>query len=273
MKRKAAVFVTLLVILSANASRAQDKLHILLSNDDGYGAPGLKALSEALRSIADLTVVAPATEQSGKGHSLITRDPIMVSEFKQPTGEIWYSVDGPPATCVRLALESLLPQKPDLVVSGINRGENLGTVIYCSGTLGAAREAAIVGVPAIAVSIGGDNARDYAAAAAFIRGTVLQLRDRQVLKPGLFLNVNVPAGERKGVRTVRLGMKSGGDVKFERRSSPGGRPYFWNIFRQIDDDVEGTDIWAFFHGYIAVTPMTLDVTAPGLEAFPVLSLP
>jgi 5'-nucleotidase len=273
MKRVAAVSITLFLFVSINVNRADERLHILLSNDDGYGAPGLTALVDALSPAAEITVVAPATEQSAKGHSLITRDPIQVSEFKQPSGSTWYSVEGPPATCVRLALEALMPQRPDLVVSGINRGENLGTIIYCSGTVAGAREAAIVGIPALAVSIGGNDSKDYAAAAAFIRSAVLQMRDKQMLKPGLFLNVNVPAGERKGVRMTRLGMKSGGDVRFERRLSPGGRTYFWNIFRQIDDDVEGTDIWAFFHGYIAVTPMALDVTSPAFESFPALKLP
>lgn len=241
-------------------TRAQ--LTILFSNDDGYGAPGLNALVEAFRPAAEIVVVAPAIDQSGKGHSIITHDPIMVAEKKQPNGASWYAVDGPPATCVRLALESLLLRRPDLVISGVNRGENLGTVIYYSGTLGAAREAAIVGLPAIAVSMGGNDGKDYAAAAGFVRQMVEQLREKQMLKPGLFLNVNVPAGERKGVQLARLSMKGGGDTRFERRVNPSGRLYFWQVFHQIEDDAEGTDVWAFFHGYIAVTPMTLDVTAP-----------
>jgi len=274
--RRAALFLLMFVLVAAPwhlQGQSAARLNILFSNDDGYGAPGLNALVEAFRPVAEIVVVAPAVDQSGKAHSITTRDPIMVTERKQPDGTSWFAVDGPPATCVRLGLESLLPRRPDLVISGINRGENLGTVIYYSGTLGAAREAAIVGLPAIAVSVGGNEGKDYAAAAAFVRQVVEQLREKQMLKPGLFLNVNVPAGERKGVQTARLSMKAGGDVHFERRISPAGRPYFWQVFHQIDDDVEGTDVWAFFHGYIAVTPMALDVTAPqAMEGIRLLNL-
>jgi len=236
------------------------RLTILLTNDDGYDAPGLRALIEALRPASDVIVAAPAVEQSGKGHSLILRDPIFVTEKKQTNGAMWYAIDASPASCVRLAVENLLPRRPALAISGINRGENLGATVYHSGTLGAAREAAIVGLPAIAVSIGGDESKDYAAAADFIRRLVDQLQAKQMLKPGLFLNVNVPAGERKGVRVTRLSVKPRHDI-FERRVSPSGRLYFWPAWKQLEDDEEGTDIWAFVRGFIAVTPMELDVTA------------
>ena len=263
---KRAALLLMIFVLAMPLCRAQGQarapLNILLSNDDGYGAPGLNALVEAFRSSATVVVVAPAVDQSGKSHSTLSNDPIMVTEKKQPNGATWYAVDAPPATCVRLAFESLMPHRPDLVISGINRGQNLGPVVYYSGTLGAAREASIAGLPAIGVSIGGNDGKDYAAAAEFVRQMVDQLRDKQMLKPGLFLNVNVPAGERKGVRLARLSMKAGGEIRFERRTSPTGRLYFWQLFHQIDDDVDGTDVWAFFHGYIAVTPMTVDVTAP-----------
>lgn len=264
-RRQAALFLLMFALVAAPwhlQGQTAARLNILLSNDDGYGAPGLNALAEAFRPAAEIVVVAPAVDQSGKGHSIVTRDPIMVTERKQPNGSSWFTVEGTPATCVRLAVESLLPRRPDLVISGINRGENLGINVYYSGTVGAAREAAIVGLPAIAVSVGGNDEKDYAAAAAFVLRMVEQLREKQMLKPGLFLNVNVPAGERKGVEAVRLSMKAGGDLRFDRRVNPAGRLYFWPVFHQIEDDVEGTDVWAFFHGYIAVTPMTLDVTAP-----------
>jgi len=129
---------------------------ILISNDDGYEAPGIRALISALGSLGRVVVAAPAQEQSGKGHSLTLREPVLVDELRQPNGEVWYAIDGPPATCVRLAIESLLVERPQLVVSGINRGDNLGATVYHSGTVGAAQEAAIVGIPAIAVSIRGD---------------------------------------------------------------------------------------------------------------------
>ena len=263
--RRAALLLLIFALISAPwhvQGQTAGRLNILLSNDDGYGAPGLNALIEAFRTAADVVVAAPVADQSGKGHSIVTRDPIVVTERKQPDGRSWFALDATPATCVRVALEALLPRRPALVISGINRGENLGIDVYYSGTVGAAREAALVGLPAIAVSIGGNEERDYAAAAAFVRRMVEQLREKQMLKPGLFLNVNVPSGERKGVQSARLSMKAGGELRFDRRVNPAGRLYFWPVFHQIEDDAEGTDVWAFFHGYISVTPMMLDLTAP-----------
>jgi len=232
---------------------------ILLTNDDGYDAPGLKALIEAFRTAGDVYVVAPAQNQSGKGHSIATSEPLMAFELKQPNGVTWYAVEATPATCARLAIESLLPKKPDLVISGINRGENLGVVIYYSGTLGAAREAAIVGIPAIAVSVEGNKTEDYTATATYVRGLVDQLREKQALKPGFFLNVNAPSGASKGAVVTRLSTKATGQ-KYVGGKTPYGRPYFWSTWQPLRDDDEGTDVWAFVRGYISLTPMVLDVT-------------
>jgi len=258
---------TLLLVLSGlwcatslSAQIPSARFTILLSNDDGYDAPGLKGLSTGRQPVGEISVAAPATEQSGIGHALILRVPIMVNERKQPNGTAWYAIEGPPATCVRLALESLLTHRPDLVISGINRGDNLGTTVYHAGTLGAAREAALVGLPAMAVSLRGDNQKDYAAAAAYIRRSVEELRTARLLKPGFFLNVNFPAGEWKGLRVTRLSMTPRPE-SFERRVSPGGRLYFWPVWEQLKDDDEGTDVWALVRGYITLTPMVLDVTA------------
>ena len=245
----------------------------MLSNDDGFEAPGLKALTVALQPLGEIVVAAPAVEQSGIGHALTLRAPIMVNEKKQPNGTIWYAIEGPPATCVRLAVESLLTHRPDLVISGINRGDNLGTTVYHAGTLGAAREAALVGIPAIAVSLRGDEEKDYAAAAAYVRRLVELLRTKQLLKPGFFLNMNFPGGEWKGVRVTRLSMTPRPD-NFERRVSPLGRLYFWPVWEQLKDDAEGTDVWALGRGYVTLTPMILDVTATeAMDALRALNLP
>jgi 5'-nucleotidase len=244
---------------------------ILLANDDGFDAPGLHALIVSLRQIARIVVAAPAVEQSGKGHGLTLRDPIFVTERKQADGAIWFAIDAPPASCVRLAVESLLPRRPDLVISGINRGDNLGITVYHAGTLGAAREAAIVGLPAIAVSIRGDEGKDYTAAAEFIRQLVSKLKQKEMIKPGLFLNVNVPAGGFKGVEWTTLSLKPRYD-SFERRTSPSGRLYFWPVWKQLEDDSKGTDVWAFVRGFITITPMSLDVTIPAKALEPFRSL-
>lgn len=267
MRRQApgvlAIAVWLAAVLAfptaAHSADPPQRLLILLANDDGFDAPGLRALIDAFQPIADVVVAAPASEQSGKGHGLTLRDPIFVTERRQADGSSWYAVDGPPATCVRLAVEALLPRRPDLVISGINRGDNLGATVFHAGTLGAAREGAIVGIAAIAVSIRGDDPADYRAAAAYVRQLVDQLRDGGALRPGLFLNVNVPAGERKGVMMARLSTRPRHDT-FEKRTSPRGRVYYWPDFRQLEDDEEGTDVWAFVRGYVTVTPMKLDVT-------------
>ncbi len=242
-------------------AQASTPFTILLANDDGYDAPGLRAMIEAMRPLGEIYVSAPAVEQSGKGHSIATsREPIFVNEKKQPDGKTWYAVEAPPATCVRLAITALLPRRPDLVISGINRGDNLG--LYSnplSGTIGAARDAAMFGLPAIAVSMGGNKEEDYTATATYLRELVEELRAKQMLKPGLFLNVNRPAGEVKGVRITRLSLKPSIE-DYERRTSPRGRIYFWSRFRPPEDDVEGTDIWAFRRGYITLTPLALDAT-------------
>lgn len=261
------VLVAVLVVAGSLGSwpesrgQAPPSFSVLLSNDDGYDAPGLRAMIAAFTAYADVTVAAPASEQSGKGHSITTsRDPIFVSERRQPDGKVWHAIEAPPATCVRLAVENLLPRRPELVISGINRGENLGITVYLSGTLGAAREAAVVGLPAMAVSMGGNDERDYAATARYVRELVEQLRTEQMLVPGLFLNINAPAGQPKGVRVTRLSVKPHQE-NYERRTSPRGRIYFWSRYRPLEDDDEGTDVWAFARGYITLTPMTLDATA------------
>lgn len=240
---------------------ASRRLTILLSNDDGYSAPGLQALIHAFEPVADVYVAAPADNQSGKGHSITIGQPIYVQDEKQPDGRTYYAIQATPATCVRLGLEALMPKKPDVVISGINRGENLGLIVYYSGTLGAAREAAMSGLPAIAVSMQGDRARDYAAAAAYLRTLLDQLRALHLIERGFFLNVNVPAGEHKGVRVTRLSMTKGRET-YERRADDQGHPYYWQMWQASGDDVEGTDVWAFARGYITLTPLALDETAP-----------
>ncbi|MFQ5663183.1 MAG: 5'/3'-nucleotidase SurE, partial [Terriglobia bacterium] len=164
-------------------SGPESQFFILLANDDGYFAPGLRALSEALAPLGQVLIAAPMENQSGTGHSTTTRRFVRVRPIELPPGVSGYAIGARPATCVRLALESLVPRKPDLVISGINRGTNLGIVTFYSGTVGAAREAALVGIPAIAVSMQGDAAEDYAATAAFVAYLVEELRAEDRLQP------------------------------------------------------------------------------------------
>jgi 5'-nucleotidase len=259
--------VALVAPVAAQSGAANGDFVILLTNDDGYDAPGLRALAQALQAVGTVYVAAPATNQSGKGHSIVTSDPITVFERKQPSGLSWFAMEATPATCARMAIESLLPRKPDIVISGINRGENLGIAVYYSGTVGAAREAVLAGYPAIAVSLDGNSDRDYAATAALTRDLVQQLRESGMLKPGLFLNVNAPPGETKGVRITRLSLTANEQI-YERRTSPRGRVYYWSDYRPLKDDAEGTDVWAHVRGFITVTPLALDSTDTGrMDAF------
>jgi 5'-nucleotidase len=249
--------------LEARAPGSQ-RLTVLLSNDDGYSAPGLQALIHALEPVADVYVAAPADNQSGKGHSITIGQPIYVHDEKQPDGRIYYAIEATPATCVSLGLAALMKKKPDVVISGINRGDNLGLVIYYSGTVGAAREAVMSGLPAIAVSMQGDNPNDYAAAASYVRRLVQELRTLHLLKAEFFLNVNVPAGESKGVRVAPLSTTRGHNV-YQRRTDAQGHTYYLQTWGPPGTVVPGTDIAEFIQGYITLTPLMLDETAPRKE--------
>lgn len=239
-------------------------LTILLSNDDGIDAPGLEALYEALSPIARVVVAAPATDESGMSHSVTYKEPILVFPRHHRDGATWYTIRARPAMCVRLGLKALLDRPPDFVLAGINRGDNLGTVTWISGTVAAAREAALWGIPAMAVSMTGNAVEDYRAAAAFTKHLVLQARAAGGFRPGLLLNVNVPAGSAsgiKGVRVTRLSLLLP-DAGFKRRSSPTGTLYFRSTTRSPKADQEGTDVQAHAQGYVSITPLSVNQNVP-----------
>lgn len=241
----------------------QPPLRILLSNDDGIDAPGLAALFDKLSRIAMVTVAAPSHNFSLASHSMTSSDPITVTE-KEKDGAKWYSIKATPATCVRLALESLLEVKPDLVVTGINRGSNLGMVTFYSATVGAAREAAVKGIPAIAASLGHGPDMDYGPAADYIAELIKELAKAR-LEPGLLLNVNypgLPEVQIKGTLVVPQDLRPAVEF-YERRVNPYGQLYFWNTYKELEAGGEKTDVWAVRNGYIAVTPFRVDQTDRG----------
>ena len=237
------------------AQSAPQPYRILITNDDGVHAPGILAVAQALKSVGDITIVAPATNQSGKGHSITIEDPIYVDSVTLPGDLPATSVAGTPATSVKVALGALLTFKPDLVVSGINRGWNLGSVTYVSGTVGAAREAALAGLPAIAASLSADES-NYGPAAQIVR-QVVEMTRKTGLERGVFLNVNIPAGAASAIKGIQLTRQSGlsGVERFDEQRSPRGRRYFWSVWNEPTGDVEGTDVWAVEQGYAAVTPL------------------
>ena len=235
--------------------RAQRPYRILVTNDDGVRAPGILAVAQALQSLGEITIAAPAENQSGKGHSIVTSDPIFVDQVALPGGLRAYSIVATPATCVKVGVRALMPGRPDLVVSGINRGYNLGMVTYVSGTVGAAREAALMGIPAIASSLAVEET-DYAPAAEIVRQVAGKIRENG-LDAGVLLNVNVPAGPAASIKGIQLTHQSSssGEERFEEQRTPSGRRMFWSVWKEPTGDVEGTDVWATEHGYAAVTPL------------------
>ncbi|MGE3275284.1 MAG: 5'/3'-nucleotidase SurE [Vicinamibacterales bacterium] len=235
---------------------AQAPYRILVTNDDGVRAPGIAALARALEAVGEVHVIAPAENQSGKGHSLTLTDPVYVDPIRLPDGLTALGVSATPASVVKVAVLALMAERPDLVVSGINRGLNTGTASFVSGTVGAAREAALQGIPAIATSMdvkGGWN--DYGLAARATADIAAALKAHP-LAAGTFLNVNVPAGTPKGRRVVPPSVKAGIETWTEQKT-PRGRRYFWNEFALPEDDVEGTDIHAVVEGFVAITPLRL----------------
>jgi 5'-nucleotidase len=256
-QRLASALVLVGALLFAPASAQTPRPYrILVTNDDGVHAPGLLALAQALRSLGEVTIVAPAENQNAKSHSLTMADPIYADPVTLPGGMAATAVMATPVTCVKLALASLMSPPPDLVVSGINPGYNVGMVAYISGTVGAAREGALQGIPAIAVSVNRTGANDYAGAAQ-VAAEIAAVVKARGLPRGTFLNVNVPAGPRpsfKGIRVAKQGGLSGVE-RFDERKTPAGRQYFWDVYADPGTDSEGTDIAATAQGFVAVTPL------------------
>lgn len=234
---------------------------ILISNDDGIHSEGLAALAEALGDRGEVYVVAPDRERSAASHSLTLHRPLRVSEV----GPRRYAVDGTPTDCVNLAVHGILPRRPRLIMAGINKGANLGEDITYSGTVSAAMEGTLLGVPSVAVSLVGRDGFDFAAAAAFGRAV-----GRHVLANGLprdtLLNINVPdrpPGQVNQFALTRQGRRRYGNAIVEK-SDPRGRKYYWigsDEFQFVEE--EGTDFAAVVRGVISVTPIHLDLTNHG----------
>ncbi len=233
---------------------------ILLSNDDGIHAPGLAALAEVLAELDDITVVAPATEQSARSHGLTMHRPLRVQQLRPG----WLSVSGTPADSVYMALHHLCPQ-PDIVVSGINRGSNLGNDVHYSGTVAAAREAALNGIPALAVSLfteGEDvGMLHWETASRLARAVVLRMREAP-LPPGVLLNLNTPNLPKvRGLRICPLGERRYTPL-VRKEADPRGKAYYW-IGGPPQGFVGGdhTDGAMVSEGFASLTPMRTDVTA------------
>ena len=234
-------------------------MHILVTNDDGIQAPGILALAAALRELGQVTVVAPDRERSAVGHSLTLHSPLRVFELRDG----FYAVDGTPTDCVNMGIHSLLPICPDLVVSGINHGPNLGDDITYSGTVAAAMEATLMGIPAIAVSLATfDHGGHFPAAAAVAVRVSRQVMANR-LPTDTFLNVNVPnclEAEMNPPLVTRQGKRSFVG-KIVDKIDPRGRKYFWIGSEEPDfNDEDGTDFHAINRRHVSITPLHLDLT-------------
>ena len=238
-------------------------MRILLTNDDGIGATGIQTLWQELSKIAEVIVAAPDVERSATSQAITVDSPIRVDEYCFDNPRICgWRIGGTPADCVKIALETLMTQSPDIVVAGINHGPNLGTDVLYSGTVSAAIEGSLHGIPAVAVSLDKGEKYDFQIAAEFTSKLVQNIINRS-LPPNTLLNVNVPAlsaAQIKGVSITKLGVRKYENI-FESRRDPRGRMYYWMGGNVMDTDNDtDSDIVAIKMSKISVTPIHFDLT-------------
>ena len=238
---------------------------ILVTNDDGINAPGIRTLISVIKDIGDVIVVAPDSPQSGMGHAITINSTLHSSRITPKNSEIIeYSCSGTPADCVKLAINELMPRKPDLCVSGINHGSNSSINVIYSGTMSAAIEAGIEGVPAIGFSLldYSWNA-DFSQSKDFIRKITLSALNNGIPK-GVVLNVNIPAVKKSDIKGVKIcrQAKAYWVEEFDKRKNPLGQEYYWLTGKFVNKDQgEDTDEWALKNNYISIVPVEFDLTA------------
>lgn len=236
-------------------------MHILLTNDDGYDASGIQTLYRTLRSRTkhDISIVAPEGQRSAMGHCITLFQPLFVTEHDLEGNQKGYSISGTPSDCVKIAIQGGLICKPDLLISGINQGSNLGTDVFYSGTVSAAMEGVILGVPSLAVSLASYDFLDFEPSAVYLAEHLDEFV--QSHQEGL-MNINFPGKPRSqwaGVKVAKLG-KTVYDNVFERRVNPRGRIYYWQCGDRIQDLEEDTDLRAIQEDFVSITPMHSDLT-------------
>lgn len=235
---------------------------ILLTNDDGVWAKGIRELIEVMQLFGDVTVVAPELAQSSKSNAITTTKPLRAKLLEEEEGLKIYSTNGTPVDCVKMALDVLLENRPDFIISGINHGTNAAVSILYSGTMGAAIEGCIHGIPSIGFSL-----CDYSADADFSKAKscivkIFQQIATNGITPGTCLNINVPQGSPIGFKICR--QTQGKWVEeFDHRTDPAGKDYYWltGHFKNFEPDATDTDIHALEEGYVAIVPVTIDMTA------------
>lgn len=238
---------------------------ILVTNDDGITAPGIVALIEVMKTLGDVVIVAPDKAQSGMGHAITINSTLRVHKINIYGVKEEYSCTGTPVDCVKFAVNKITHRKPDLCVSGINHGTNMSINVIYSGTMSAAVEGAIEGIPSVGFSLS-DNSidADFNASKQIVK-IIAEKVLKNGLPPGVCLNVNIPKiGSEliKGIKICRQA-KANWIEEFDERHDPSGQPYYWltGKFENFDDKEEDTDIWALENGYVSVVPTQFDMTA------------
>ena len=245
-------------------NRKEDRL-FLITNDDGIHAKGLQALIQVARPFGKLFVIAPEEGQSGMSHAITVKNPIRVKKISEEDDLVMYSSNGTPVDCVKLALSKLLERKPDMILSGINHGSNSSTSVIYSGTMAAAIEGCINGIPAIGFSL-----LDYSPDAEFTSiqkhaARVLEATLANELPEGICLNVNFPVNTYKKIKGIRVCRQNKGvwREEFEQRRDPRNKDYFWltGEFENLEPEADDTDEWALDNNYVSIVPTHIDLTA------------
>jgi 5'-nucleotidase len=237
---------------------------ILVTNDDGIDSPGISALALAMAELGEVVIAAPDRQQSAVGHALTVAQPLRVNRFKREDNLVGYAINGTPADCVKLALSTILKRKPDLVISGINHGHNTSVNILYSGTVSAATEGMLLGIPSIAISLASyDIASKCEAAAIYSKIIARKILEGNPLPHGTLLNVNIPALTYEDIKGIKITRHSNSywDDFYEKRTDPFGRDYYWfsGIYKITDDGNDSDDV-AIMDGYVSITPIHFDFT-------------
>ena len=242
----------------------EKKLHILVTNDDGVYATGIKALIEVAREFGRVTALAPAEGHSGMSHAITVKYPLRAEILEEEGDFRFFKVWGTPVDCIKLAFNRFLKEKPDLIISGINHGSNSSTSIIYSGTMAAAIEGSLYGIPSIGFSLLDFRpTADFSVAKHFVRTIIRQITNNSQIN-GICLNVNIPAlkkGEINGIKICRQTMGHWVE-EFERRTDPHGQDYFWltGEYINLEPEAPDTDEWALKNNYVSIVPVQVDLT-------------
>lgn len=246
-------------------SKHEDKPLILVTNDDGYRAKGIRALIEAVKPFGRLVVVAPAEAQSGMSHAITVKYPLRLEKYEETEDLLFYICSGTPVDCVKIAMNQLFKNKPDLLVSGINHGANSSSSVVYSGTMAAAIEGCLYEIPSIGFSLlDFSKDADFSSCIKPARAIVDNVL-KQGIKPGTCLNVNIPNIPESEIQGIRICRQNRGvwREEFDKRTDPNKKEYYWltGEFYNLEPEADDTDEWALHHHYISIVPVQTDLTS------------